>query len=180
MINSAKFWYALSTKPGCEKKVSNMLTRKNIDNYCPLKRSEAGYRKTVLEPLFNSLVFIYTNEYQIPVLCKNDHIINVVYWLGKPAIIRSEEIEVMKGFLNEYANVNLQKMPFTLNGMTRTVGESITGQKTPMVSVKNNTVKIVLASLGYIIFAEVENSNVEVFKSATQSYSVLEKFNYAV
>lgn len=179
MINSAKFWYALSTKAGCEKKVANMLTRKNIDNYCPLKRSDVSQRKLVLEPLFNSLVFIYTNEHQIPTLCKNDYIINVVFWLGKPAIIQSEEIEIMKGFLNEYTNVKLQKIPFTSNGVSRTVGESGVAHKTPVISVKNNIVKIILASLGYTIVAEIENSNVEVFKSAIQSYTMSEHHNYA-
>jgi len=178
MINSAKLWYALSTKPGCEKKVSNMLTRKNIDNYCPLKRIEVSQRKLLLEPLFNSLVFIYTTEYQIPTLCKNDHIINVVYWLGKPAIIQSEEIEIMRGFLNEYTNVKLQKIPFTFNGMSRTVGEQGVAHKTPIISVKNNIVKIILASLGYTILAEIESSKVEVFRSAFQSYTMNENYTY--
>ena len=180
MINSTRFWYALSTKPGSERKVSNQLTRKNIENYCPLKRSGISQRKRVLEPLFNSLVFIYINECEIQTLCKNDHIVNVVYWLGKPAIIRSEEIDIMKGFLNEYANVRLQKMPFTANGNLRTVGEPPVGHKTHAVSVKNNTVKIILSSLGYTIIAEVENSSVEIFESATPSFTLIQHHTYAV
>ncbi len=180
MTNSAKLWYALSTKHGCEKKVSNMLTRKSIDNYCPLKRSEVNQKKLILEPLFNSLVFIYTNEFQIPTLCKNNNIINVIYWLGKPAIIQSEEIELMKGFLNEYTNVKLQKNPSIFNGRLRTDVEKGITHKIPMISVKNNTVKINLASLGYTILAEVEKSKVEILRSATQSYPIIENYTYAI
>ena len=85
----------------------------------------------------------------------------------------------MKGFLNEYTNVKVQKIPFTSNGVSRTVGESGVSHKTPVISVKNNIVKIILASLGYTILAEIENSNVEVFKSGIQSHTMSEHYTYA-
>lgn len=33
-----KHWYVVYTKSNCEKKVSNILSKYNIDNYCPLNK----------------------------------------------------------------------------------------------------------------------------------------------
>src|SRR5436190_16268144 len=112
MSNSIKNWYSLYTRQGCEKKVANLLSRKNIENYCPMKRQWNGRRKPVLEPLFNSYVFVQTSETDLQNIRMLDSVVNFVYWLGKPAIIRQEEIEMIRRFMNEYINVKLEKIPF--------------------------------------------------------------------
>ena len=38
MTKMKKNWYAVYTKSRCEKKVSASLTKKKIENYCPLNR----------------------------------------------------------------------------------------------------------------------------------------------
>ncbi|MCW3094268.1 MAG: NusG antitermination factor, partial [Ferruginibacter sp.] len=47
-MSNSKNWYALYTRPGTEKKVANLLSRKNIENYCPLKRQGNARKKVVL------------------------------------------------------------------------------------------------------------------------------------
>ena len=180
MSNSIKKWYILATKAGNEKKLSNLLTRKNIDNYCPLTRQWIGRKKVVLEPLFNCFVFIYIDEVNIPTVKMIDGILNFVYWLEKPAIINSEEIEIMRRFMNEYSNVKLEKIPFGLDGMSRTDTGQLADIRTHMISVKNSTVKIVLPSLGYNILAEASNTNAEVLVSAKQPYNMVEKYKFAI
>lgn len=180
MSTSTKKWYALYTKSGCEKKVANLLSRKNIDNYCPMKRHWNGRKKVVLEPLFNSYVFVQIADTEIQCVRSIDSVVNFVYWLGKPAIILDQEIGIMKQFMNEYAHVKLEKIPFNLDGLVRVIGASGNDNKSNMVSVKNNVVKIVLPSLGYIMLAEVEKSNVEIITSANQSYSFLDKYQFAI
>jgi transcription termination/antitermination protein NusG len=180
MSISTKQWYVLYTKAGCEKKVSNLLTRKNIVNYYPVKRLWNNRKKVVLEPLFNSYVFVQIAEQDLLSTRTFDGIINFGYWLGKPAVIRDEEIEIMKRFMNEYSNVKLEKIPFNLTGTARAVGVPFIEQKGHVISVKNNTVKIVLPSLGYMMVAELEKSNVELFTAAKKSFSILEKFQYAI
>lgn len=180
MSNSIKKWYALSTKPGCEKKVANLLSRKNIENFCPLKRQWNGRKKVVLEPLFDSYVFVQITDMDIAAIRATDSVVNFIYWLGKPAVIQNEEIEIMKRFMNEYANVKLEKIPLDINGSVRTIGMFPADNKANMVTVKNNTVKIVLPSLGYLLLAEVEKSNVEILPSNNQSYAVSDKYKYAI
>jgi len=181
MSNSAKKWYALYTRPGCEKKVANLLSRKNIENYCPMKRHLNGRKKVILEPLFNSYVFVQITEtVDVEQIRKTDSVVNFVYWLGKPAVIQDEEIEIMKRFMNEYANVKMERIPFDADGMARAIEGSQAENKAHMVSVKNNTVKIALPSLGYIMLAEVENSNVELITSAKKTFTIGEKFQFAI
>ena len=180
MGDSTKSWYALYTKQGCEKKVASLLSRKNIENYCPLKRHLNGRKKVVLEPLFNSYVFVQVGDSELQQIRSTDCVINFVYWLGKPAVIRDEEIEIMKRFMNEYAIVEMQKIPFDVNGMVRVINGLPEDGKNSIASVKNNLVRIVLPSLGYIMLAEVEKSAADVMTSTKSTYPLPESYKYAI
>jgi transcription antitermination factor NusG len=66
MIEEKK-WYAVYTRARWEKKVSEYLTRKDIENYCPLNkvlRQWSDRKKIVHEPLFTSYVFVNVSEEQ--------------------------------------------------------------------------------------------------------------------
>ena len=178
MSNSTKNWYILYTKPGYEKKVSNLLSRRNFENYCPMKRIVNVKRRETIEPLFNSYVFIAIGENELPNVRLIENVVNLVYWLGKPAIVRHEEIEVMKRFINEYSNIKLEKNQLGQQEIEMISDGEGTG-KTHMVSVKNNTVKIALPSIGYMLLAEIEKSTVEIITSIKQSYSLVEKYQFA-
>jgi len=181
MGNSTSNWYALYTKRGCEKKVANLLSRKNIENYCPLKRHLNGRKKVMLEPLFDSYVFVkLPDAADLQKIRVTDSVVNFVYWLGKPAVIQAEEIEIMKRFINEYASVKLEKIPMDVNGKVKVIGIPQAENKVNLASVKNNTVKILLPSLGYMMLAEVEKSNVEMITSLKQSFTIEGTYNYAI
>ena len=180
MSNSTKRWYILYTKAGNEKKVSGLLSRKNIDNYYPLKRQLTGRKKLVLEPLFISYVFVRVEESKLQQVKMVDGVINFAYWLGKPAVILDEEIDIMKRFLNEYSSIQVEKIPFNVDGVVRMINNPVLEHKGQVISVKNNTVKIVLPSIGYVLVAELEKSNVEIITSKKQVFGILEKFQFAV
>ncbi len=59
--------------------------------------------------MFTSYVFVRVAETEHNLLKQTDGIINMVYWLGKPAVIRDSEIDLIKKFLNEYTNVKLER-----------------------------------------------------------------------
>lgn len=180
MSNSTKNWYTLYTRPGCEKKVANLLSRKNFENYCPMKRQWNGRKKVVLEPLFNSYVFVQITESEIMSIRKTDGVLNFVHWLGKPAVIQEAEIEIIKRFMDDYSFVKLEKIPFDIAGNARIISGLSAENKSKMISVINNQVKIVLPSLGYMMLAEVEKSNVEIITAAKQSsYTIVENYKYA-
>ncbi len=108
-----KKWYAVYTKSRCEKKVANQLSQKGIEYYCPLNRVQKQWsdrKKIIFEPLFNSYVFVKISSEEQLAVRQTSGILNFVYWLSKPAVIRNDEIEIIKQFLNEHSFVKLEKV----------------------------------------------------------------------
>ena len=177
MSNSTKKWYVLYTKLGCEKKVANTLTRKNIENYCPFNQHTEAKKRTALEPLFVSYVFVNIDETQSVLVRSLDHVVNFIYWLGKPAIIDNEEIELVKRFMLEYSNVKTEKLAFENYNIDKSADrEVIHSQK---AFIKNSTVKILLPSIGFVLMAEIDQLNVETIPSKVESFSLFPKFQYS-
>ncbi len=99
-----KKWYALYTKPRWEKKIDTVLVRKGINSWCPLQKIERQWsdRKKIIEdPLFKSYVFVHIDDTEKTKVLMTDGVLNFVYYLGKPAVIKTEEIEIIKKYLAE-------------------------------------------------------------------------------
>ena len=159
-----KMWYAVYTKPRWEKKVASLLARKQIENYCPLNKVQRQWsdrKKVVLEPLFQSYVFVNISVKQHSIVRETSGVLNFVYWLQKPAVIRDEEIDVIKRFLNEYHHVQLEKATVNLNDKVRIIGGPLMMREGNVLEVKNKTVKVLLPSMGYALVAEIEKINLE-------------------
>ena len=111
-MENAKKWFACYTKPRWEKKVSKVLELKGINCWCPLKKTEKQWsdrKKIVEEPLFTSYVFVNVEDTEKSKVLMTDGILNFVYHVGKPAVIRDEEIELIKKYLSEtQASITIQ------------------------------------------------------------------------
>ncbi len=109
---TAMHWYALYTKPRNEKKVADLLERKGVEVYCPLReevRQWSDRKKKVKMPVFRSYVFVRLEDYKkesVPVL-ETPGAVRFLWWLGKPGIVRDEEIERIRYFLQAYAGAPL-------------------------------------------------------------------------
>ena len=159
-----KQWYALYTRPRWEKKVAELLEKKKVEVYCPLNKVErqwADRRKVVMEPLFASYVFIHVSEQEQLSIRQTDGVINFVYWLNKPAVIRNEEIDTIKKFLNEYDHVSVEKTQVNLNDKVRIINGPLMLWEGQVVEIRTNTVKITLPSLGQTLIAEIRKENLE-------------------
>ncbi len=171
-------WYAVYTRPRCEKKVVEILTRKNIKSYCPLVKSLRKLndsRKSLMEPLFPTYVYVKMNENDLHKLKNINRIISVVYWLQQPVMIRDIEIEMIQRFINEHKNIQIEKTEVKINEIVRLLREEpIVEKEGNSVSIVYNKVKLVLPSLGYSMIAIIENENVKVITSTNSFKSVNE------
>jgi transcription antitermination factor NusG len=168
-----KKWYAVYTRPRWEKKVSYLLDRQKIENYCPVNKVQRQWsdrKKIVLEPLFTSYVFVYIDETQQLSIRATYGVTNFVHWLSRPAVIRNEEIETIRQFLNDFNNVQLEKIPVKPNDAVKVIGGALMEQRGKVIAIKNKTVKIILPSLGYMMHAEVETSMVEIISEESISH----------
>ncbi len=159
-----KQWYAVYTRPRWEKKVAELLERKKVEVYCPLNkvnRQWADRRKVILEPLFTSYVFVYVSEQEHASIKQTDGVVNFVYWLNKPAVIRNEEIETIRKFLIEYDHVSLEKTQVNLNDRVRIINGPLMMWEGNVVEIRTNTIKITLPSLGQNLVAEIRKEHLE-------------------
>ena len=92
-------WYALYTKPRKEQKVAQQLEQLGFTIYLPLKtetRQWSDRKKKVISPMFSSYVFIQIEDSKRQEVFIIDGVLNYVFWLGMPAVIRDDEMELMR------------------------------------------------------------------------------------
>ncbi len=103
MVNvNQKKWYALYTKPRWEKKINTALLKKGVESWCPLQKIEKQWsdrKKIIEEPLFRSYVFVRIDDNEKNNVLSTDGVLNFVYYLSKPAVIKNEEVDNIKMYL---------------------------------------------------------------------------------
>ncbi|CAD5252793.1 MULTISPECIES: transcription termination/antitermination protein NusG [unclassified Imperialibacter] len=109
-------WYVLYTRSRAEKKVAESLKKHGFRSYCPTVttlKQWSDRKKKVQEPLFRSYVFIQATEEERVLILQTPGVINFVYWLGKPAIVKQNEIEAIGIFTQEVSNHEVSELNFT-------------------------------------------------------------------
>jgi transcription antitermination factor NusG len=94
-----KNWHVIYTKPRNEKKVAARLIDSGYDIYCPLVktlRQWSDRKKKVQVPMFPSYVFVRVDEKERQGVLQDPGVLNYVFWLGKPAIVRDKEMEAVR------------------------------------------------------------------------------------
>ncbi len=175
----SKNWYAIYAKARWEKKVARQLIQKGIEHYCPLvkvQRQWSDRKKIIFEPLFSSYVFVRLDEKEHAQLRNVDGFVNFVYWLKKPAVIRAEEIEAIKVFINDHDQVHLERMDVNLNDEVRIIGGPLIEKEGKVVEIKNRTVKVLLPSLGFALVAELDKVNIQLIPQYRSEHYIATNF----
>ncbi len=174
---SEKKWYAVYTCPASETKVSRSLNRKNFETYLPLNRSKYNWQEmknAIVEPLFPCIIFVYVTEDDHNTIRRLEGVYQILHWLDKPAVIRSEEITMIKSFLKENINVKLEKIDVSVNDKARVIAGPLMLRDGNLLEVKNNSVKAILPSMGYMMIAELGKGVVEILHPVSPN----KEYNY--
>lgn len=158
-----KNWYVAYTKAKCEKKVSKSLSKRRIQNFCPIYcRQINQYKrlKLVYEPLFPSYVFVNIHESQLNLVKEIPNVVNILFYKQQPAIIQNEEVEEIREFITDHQDITLQRSRVNLNGEASILDRPAYAIDGNIVTIKNKSIKINLPSLGYTMIAEMEEKNV--------------------
>jgi transcription antitermination factor NusG len=162
--NNKSYWFAVYTRPRWEKKVATLLEQKGIENYCPLNkviRQWSDRKKIVLEPVFKSYVFVKINDDKKWDLKKINGIVNFVYWLGKPAHVREDEINTIKKFLNEFINVEVEYGHLKVNTKVRVKQGPLMNYQGILVEITGNKARVKIESMGIQLSAQFDKKNIE-------------------
>ena len=146
-------WFVVYTKPNFEIKVAQGIKSIGIKSYCPVYTQIKQYsdrRKKVKKPLLPSFVLVYLSEQDRPKVFSIPGVVRYLFWLGKPAEVREEEIALLKRNINgNYNEVLISKL---------TKGEKydipfgpFKGQKGRVLNVSKNKLRFELPSLGFFV-----------------------------
>lgn len=100
-------WNVLYTAPRAEKQVKERVAALGVECFLPLHRTPRVWSdrvKIVEVPLFNSYVFVRCPDEVLRSLLKVYGVSRIVYYDGKPAIVRQKEIDAIQEFLLQAAN----------------------------------------------------------------------------
>jgi transcription antitermination factor NusG len=165
MTENITHWYAVNTRPRWEKKIAQILDVKGIENYCPLNKVVKQWsdrKKVVLEPLFKCYVFIKVEEQQKWEIKRIDGILNYVYWLGKPAKIKEEEINTIKKFLHEFSDVSIEEMGLQVNQKVRIRQGVLMNYEGILLEISGNRAFVKIESMGLQLSAHFDKRNLDV------------------
>jgi transcription antitermination factor NusG len=154
-------WFAVYTRSRCEKKVYKLLKDNNLESYCPLNRVRRRWSdriKVVELPLFTSYVFVKIREARMEEVRRIPGVLNFVYWNGRPAVIRDQEIENIQRFLGDYENVTVIRKELKPGNEVVVGTGPLMDKRGRVLEVKGKMVKIQIESLGYELVAYVDKA----------------------
>ncbi len=151
-------WFALYTKPKFEKKVADKLAQSGIEVYCPMVtqiKQWSDRKKKTETPLIPSYVFVNIEEKNRNDVFEVPGVVRYLFWLGKPAIVRDEEILTLKEGLKE--NVSSVEIAEYKTGDTINISDGpFKGKEGTIKQVSRNKLQLVLKELGMLVTLTLE------------------------
>lgn len=151
-------WYALYTKPRWERKVAKQLEDAGFQVYCPTVteiRQWSDRKKKVTTPLFKSYVFVKVSEKQRPEVFAASGVVQYIYWLGKPAVIRDSEIEVIQKWLNDETVEEIEIASLSPGDQVTISKGSFKGKEAIVSKIGKKRLRLILKSLGCVVNVRV-------------------------
>ena len=161
-------WYVIYTKSRYEKAVAEKLASSGIEVYCPLLKTKKQWSdrwKWVEEPLFRSYCFVQIEEKERDKVFSVPGVVRYLYHCGKPAIVRTCEIELLKNWLNEYSHESFESSGFRTNDKVLLRSGALMDYKAEVVRSSGNYIFLFLESLGVQIKVDLRKNIVEKLAS---------------
>jgi len=147
-------WYVIYTKPKWEKKVADKLTQIGIECYCPLitqVKQWSDRKKKIEVPLFNSYVFVHLADIDRNSVFEIAGVVRYLFWLGKPAIVRDEEIDSIKTSLKAPNISDITVSSIQVGDRIKLETGAFVNQDAIVQEVSNTHYILVLESLGCVL-----------------------------
>ena len=161
MSEEPLLWYVLHTKPRNEKKVAQHLSEAGYNVYCPLqkvRRQWSDRTKVLEEPLFKSYIFIQTQNHKRDEVFTYAGIVRYLFWLGRPAIVREEEIAVIQKWLGNYDHKDLQMEEIVPGSHLRITSGQFMNQEAILLDQKRNRALVQIKDLGLQLSLDLRNN----------------------
>ncbi|MDP2414353.1 UpxY family transcription antiterminator [Daejeonella sp.] len=157
-------WYVLYTKSRNEKAVADKLALSGIEVYCPLLRRKKLWSdrwKWVEEPLFRSYCFVRLEDKDRDTVFSVPGIVRYVYHCGKPAIIRSKEMDLLKSWLMQYDHDTIIAENLNVSDRIRIRSGALMDKEAEVLESKGNYALLLLEDLGLQVKVDLRKNIVE-------------------
>ena len=147
-------WHVLYTKPRHEIKALERLVQNGFEVYCPMKttlKQWSDRKKKVTEPLLPTYILIKTTEKNRTLPLKDPSVLNYIFWLGKPAIVRETEITALKVIINKEKVQDFEIRKLKIGNEIDIKKGQINRKNAIIKSISNNYIKAELKELGMTI-----------------------------
>lgn len=157
-------WYAIRVKSRSEKKVCSDLMEQEITAYLPLQkklRQWSDRKKWVEVPLISGYVFVYISRKEYEFVLRTPNVVCYIYFEGKAAIIRQEDIDVLKRMLGHSEveiEVTLEKLK--PGQLIEIIGGPLMGMRGELIEFQGkHKVALRIQQLGCTVLIESPNQN---------------------
>ena len=154
-------WYALYTKPRWEKKVAKELEKIGIETYCPTVtevKQWSDRKKKVTSPLFKSYVFVRLAAKHRARVFEVPGVVQYLFWLKKPAIIRDSEIEILEKWLQDEQVKDIEVGHLSPGDKLTIINGSFKNQEATISEVGRKRLRLILKDLGLVVNVKVSDA----------------------
>ena len=153
-LNENRRWHAVYTKPRHEKKALERLSINGFEVFCPMTitiKQWSDRKKKISTPLIPSYIFVHVNEKEKSKALEDPSVLNYIYWLGKPAIIRDYEIERLKGLISKEKMQEFEIKKLKIGEKISLSKGYLKDENATIKKVNNNNVHVELSELGIVV-----------------------------
>jgi transcriptional antiterminator RfaH len=146
-------WFVIYTKSRNEKKVAEGLQRMGLEVYCPLVtmiKKWSDRKKKVQVPLLSSYVFVCVEEKDREKVFQVTGVVRYLFWLGKPAIVRDDEIAALKEGLKETL-VSFEVQGIKVGDVVPVPSGPFQGKEGKINKINKNSLQLILTEVGVLI-----------------------------
>jgi len=157
-MNRTMNWYVICTRPRWELKIFKALLEHGIEAYCPTYtevRQWSDRKKKIIKPYFNSYVFVRLEDKDRDRVFGIPGVMRYVFWQGKAARVRNEEIGLMKEYLDGEQQGAVGVEHLKIGQEVTFTGSAFRNHKAKIKEIGQKKVLLVLPVLGYRITARL-------------------------
>ena len=157
-------WFVLYTKSRSEKLVARSLAQRGIEVYCPVRKVRRKWSdryKIIEEPLFRSYCFVNLADHNRSLVFGAPGVVGYMYWLKKPAIVKPEEINLIRDMLSDFNHESIEIHDFASTDRLRIASGAFMDHEGEVVSIQGKLIVVKLMSLSICVSIDLSRNKVE-------------------
>jgi transcriptional antiterminator RfaH len=157
-------WLVIYTKPRQEKKLAGRLTQMGYEVYCPTQRIKKRWSdrwKWIEQPLFTSHLFIQIDPERRDAIYFVPGFVRFLFWLKRPALVRPQEIDTLKRWLNDFTPEAIQVESLLPGQHLKIQSGPLQGQEAQLLEHRRDSMLLYLPSIQLQVRVDLSHTEIQ-------------------